>query len=152
MSATRNLFIVGISIFSGKLFLLHRSLNLKILIAFSFSGASLPEYFKSHSQDINFGIPWLDQLLIVLITNSLIVTLIFAFLLDNTIKCENPQDRGMHAWIKPESEIEDKKTIAQVYNLPGIFDKIRPNNFILKIFPIFPSHEKTKDFNGSIAL
>lgn len=54
LDKTRNLFIVGISIFSG---------------------ICLPEYFKAHPQDIHFGLPWLDQLVVVFITNSLIVTL-----------------------------------------------------------------------------
>ena len=54
MDTTRNLFIVGISIFSG---------------------ICLPEYFKAHPQDVHFGVGWLDQLVVVLITNSLIVTL-----------------------------------------------------------------------------
>ena len=54
MEKTRNLFIVGISIFSG---------------------ICLPEYFKAHPEDIHFGVPWLDQLVVVFITNSLIVTL-----------------------------------------------------------------------------
>ena len=54
MDATRNLFIVGISLFAG---------------------ICLPEYFKAHPKDISFGIPWLDQLVIVFITNSLIITL-----------------------------------------------------------------------------
>ena len=73
--------------------------------------------------------------------------LVLAFLLDNTIKCDKPSDRGLHKWIQLErnvDEVEDQekeKIISEVYNWPGILGKLKPSRIIRLIFPIFPDEK-----------
>ena len=64
-----------------------------------------------------------------------------AFLLDNTIKCENPSDRGLHKWIQVETDKsenpEKEKAVREVYNLPGALGRISGRRLTM-ILPIFP--------------
>ena len=67
-----------------------------------------------------------------------------AFFLDNTIKCENPKDRGLYKWLQTDDECNEELEAERlkVYNMPGFFGRIKSKR-LCKIMPIFSDHQKS---------
>ncbi|XP_074650425.1 solute carrier family 23 member 1-like [Tubulanus polymorphus] len=84
MNSTRNIFIVGFSIFSG---------------------LTLPHWLTTHPGAINTGAPIVDQIFTVLLSTSMFVGGFLAFFLDNTIP-GTLAERGLDKWCNESSETE----------------------------------------------
>lgn len=76
LNSTRNLFVLGFSMFFG---------------------LTLPAYLDANPQCIHTGVPELDQILTVLLSTEMFVGGFFAFCLDNTIP-GSLEERGLLHW------------------------------------------------------
>ncbi|XP_074650435.1 solute carrier family 23 member 1-like [Tubulanus polymorphus] len=85
MNSTRNIFIVGFSIFSG---------------------LTLPHWLTTHPGAINTGAPIVDQIFTVLLSTSMFVGGFLAFFLDNTIP-GTLAERGLDNWCNESSKTGD---------------------------------------------
>lgn len=98
LSSSRNLFILGFSIFFG---------------------LSLPKWMQDHGDAISTGAPLFDQTVMVLLQTSMFVGGFLGFLLDNTIPGTD-EERGLVAWkekLQTSAEGGDD-VINTCYDLP----------------------------------
>ncbi|XP_033761401.1 solute carrier family 23 member 1-like isoform X2 [Pecten maximus] len=98
MSSSRNIFIVGISLFFG---------------------LSFPMWMKSHGNVINTGSDVADQILTVLLSTSMLVGGVLGFVLDNTIP-GTPEERGLTKWRSVDTSTSGAVAGFSVYDLPLI--------------------------------
>ncbi|XP_053318289.1 solute carrier family 23 member 1-like isoform X2 [Spea bombifrons] len=104
MNSSRNIFIVGFSIFAG---------------------LTIPNWVNKNTELLQTGIVQLDQVILVLLTTGMFVGGFFGFFLDNTIP-GTKEERGINAWNKVNGEESDEcPDVSDVYDLPfGIGTKI----------------------------
>ncbi|XP_078527466.1 solute carrier family 23 member 1-like isoform X2 [Lissotriton helveticus] len=97
MNSSRNIFIIGFSIFSG---------------------LTIPNWVNKNTQRIETGILQLDQVILVLLTTGMFVGGLLGFILDNTIP-GTQEERGILAWKQAqEDESTDILATEEIYNLP----------------------------------
>ncbi|XP_078527267.1 solute carrier family 23 member 1-like [Lissotriton helveticus] len=97
MNSSRNIFIIGFSIFSG---------------------LTIPNWVNKNTKLIETGIVQLDQVILVLLTTGMFVGGFFGFILDNTIP-GTQEERGILAWKQVhEDESADILDTEDIYNLP----------------------------------
>lgn len=111
MNSPRNLFVMGFSFFFG---------------------LSLSEYVKAHPQAFNTNIEMLDSVITVLLSTSMFVGGVLAFILDNTIPGTR-QERGMRDYDEKQDEAEEA-ILRKVYDLPCIRRKVK----CLSYLPVCP--------------
>ncbi|KAM8974103.1 solute carrier family 23 member 1-like [Pelodytes ibericus] len=121
MNSSRNIFIVGFSIFSG---------------------LTIPNWVNNNSELLQTGIVQLDQVILVLLTTGMFVGGFFGFFLDNTIP-GTMEERGIYAWKEVHGETaDDCSDIGDVYDLPfGIGTKLCAPSW-LRYVPFCPKPPK----------
>ncbi|KAE8694062.1 Nucleobase-ascorbate transporter 11 [Hibiscus syriacus] len=113
----RNITIVGVSLFLG----------LSIPAYFQqyqpMSSLMLPSYFVPYAAasdgPVHTGSEQLDFAVNALMSMSMVVTLLVAFVLDNTVP-GSLQERGVYIWSRPEDVATDPSLLLD-YSLPGKF-------------------------------
>ncbi|XP_073423613.1 solute carrier family 23 member 1-like isoform X3 [Dendrobates tinctorius] len=117
MNSSRNIFIIGFSIFCG---------------------LSIPNWVNNNAKLLETGIIQLDQIIMVLLTTGMFVGGFLGFFLDNTIP-GTKEERGIAAW--NEVNVEDEENcsdIEDVYDLPfGIGTKFCTSSW-LRYIPFCP--------------
>ncbi|XP_075924772.1 solute carrier family 23 member 1-like isoform X4 [Petromyzon marinus] len=108
MNSSRNVFIVGLSIFSG---------------------LAIPAWLKENPGAINTGVAPIDQTLTVLCTMSMFVGGFLGFVLDNTVP-GTVEERGLLAWRShgqsdPDGAQGGGDAATRVYDLPLIASLLR---------------------------
>ncbi|XP_063785087.1 solute carrier family 23 member 1-like [Pseudophryne corroboree] len=97
MNSSRNIFIVGFSIFCG---------------------LTIPNWVTNNTSLLQTGIVELDQVILVLLTTGMFVGGFLGFFLDNTIP-GTKEERGIAAWKEINVEDEDDcSDVGDVYDLP----------------------------------
>ncbi|XP_063301365.1 solute carrier family 23 member 1-like isoform X1 [Pelobates fuscus] len=121
MNSSRNIFIVGFSIFSG---------------------LTIPNWVNNNTELLQTGIIQLDQVILVLLTTGMFVGGFFGFFLDNTIP-GTKEERGIYAWKEVHGEMSDDcPDIGDVYDLPfGIGTRFCTASW-LKYIPFCPKPVK----------
>ncbi|XP_068596737.1 solute carrier family 23 member 1-like [Brachionichthys hirsutus] len=109
LNSSRNLFVLGFSIFIG---------------------LTLPTYMDKNPNSINTGVVELDQLLTVLLSMEMFVGGFVTFCLDNTIP-GSKEERGLVEWRQSSSN-------SSSYDLPLGMDVIRRTRWLQR-FPICPT-------------
>lgn len=132
LNSSRNLFILGVSLFLG---------------------IAVPHYIHSTENAINTRSEQLNQILTVLLETSMFVGGATGLVLDNFIK-GTPEERGMIKWIEStkgeNAEEEEEGEYSPVYNLPLIMGVLRRMSWT-KYIPISPTFRgfKWKQWMGS---
>lgn len=116
LNSSRNLFILGFSIFFGLAF---------------------PTWLADHSSVINTGNSTVDQVLVVLLSTNMLVGGILGFILDNTVPGTD-EERGLLQWRKIVS-VAGNKNASPLYDLPCGMAALRKWSFT-KYFPICPTY------------
>ncbi|KAM4035921.1 solute carrier family 23 member 1-like isoform 2-T2 [Anomaloglossus baeobatrachus] len=121
MNSSRNIFIVGFSIFCG---------------------LSIPNWVNNNAQRLETGIVQLDQIILVLLTTGMFVGGSLGFFLDNTIP-GTKEERGIAAWNEVNGEADEKCCdVEDVYDLPfGIGTKFCTCSW-LQYIPFCPKPRK----------
>lgn len=104
LSSSRNLFIIGFSIFFG---------------------LALPKWMEDNSDAIQTGNDILNQILSVLLQTSMLVGGVLGFILDNTI-AGTQKERGLLEWnahLSSSTEKDENKN--KCYEIPLIMDTVR---------------------------
>ncbi|KAM4746984.1 solute carrier family 23 member 1-like [Rhinophrynus dorsalis] len=121
MNSSRNIFIVGFSIFSG---------------------LTIPNWVANNAALLETGVVQLDQVILVLLTTGMFVGGFFGFFLDNTIP-GTKEERGILAWNEVHGELDDYLDVGEVYDLPfGIGTKVCSAAW-LRYIPFCPKPKKT---------
>uniref|UniRef100_A0A4W3GE62 Solute carrier family 23 member 1 n=1 Tax=Callorhinchus milii TaxID=7868 RepID=A0A4W3GE62_CALMI len=117
MNSTRNLFILGFSMFFG---------------------LTLPNYLEANPNSINTGIPEIDQILTVLLTTEMFVGGCIAFVLDNTIP-GTKEERGLVQWKEGANANSDTSADLRTYDFAIGMSLLRraPCLQYLPICPVF---------------
>ncbi|XP_056373696.1 solute carrier family 23 member 1-like isoform X1 [Hyla sarda] len=117
MNSSRNIFIVGFSIFCG---------------------LTIPNWVNNNTALLETGIIQLDQVILVLLTTGMFVGGFLGFFLDNTIP-GTKEERGIAAWNEVNGEMEDHcSDVDEVYDLPfGIGTKFCTSSW-LRYVPFCP--------------
>ncbi|XP_060570573.1 solute carrier family 23 member 1-like [Ruditapes philippinarum] len=117
LNSSRNVFIVGISIFFG---------------------LSFPVWIKGNPGAIDTGSDVVDQILSVLLGTNMFVGALVAFVLGNTVS-GTLKERGILSWIGDSTTRTDTERSEQsVYDLPCIQDRLNGIS-VLRYCPICPS-------------
>ncbi|XP_042213697.1 solute carrier family 23 member 2-like isoform X2 [Homarus americanus] len=122
LNSSRNLFVLGFSIFFG---------------------LSVSKWLEMNPGIIQTGEPVVDQIITVLLQTSMFVGGTLGFILDNTIP-GTPEERGLLKWNahlqNPEDKDEDNIQNQQLkcYNLPFCMDAIRGWSWT-KYIPVSPT-------------
>ncbi|XP_077122894.1 solute carrier family 23 member 1-like isoform X2 [Ranitomeya variabilis] len=121
MNSSRNIFIIGFSIFCG---------------------LSIPNWVNNNAELLETGILQLDQIIMVLLTTGMFVGGFLGFFLDNTIP-GTKEERGIASWNKVNVEAEENcSDIEDVYDLPfGIGTKFCTSSW-LRYIPFCPKPRK----------
>ncbi|XP_069619275.1 solute carrier family 23 member 1-like isoform X2 [Ranitomeya imitator] len=121
MNSSRNIFIIGFSIFCG---------------------LSIPNWVNNNAELLKTGILQLDQIIMVLLTTGMFVGGFLGFFLDNTIP-GTKEERGIASWNKINVEAgENCSDIEDVYDLPfGIGTKFCTSSW-LRYIPFCPKPRK----------
>ncbi|GKV39382.1 hypothetical protein SLEP1_g47158 [Rubroshorea leprosula] len=110
----RNVIIVGISLFLGL------SIPAYFQQFHSETSLILPSYFVPYAAasdgPVHTGSPQLDFAINALMSLNMVVTLLIAFVLDNTVP-GNRQERGVYIWSRAEDMAADPSLQAE-YSLP----------------------------------
>ncbi|KAM9481608.1 xan_ur_permease domain-containing protein isoform 2-T2 [Clarias gariepinus] len=127
MNSSRNIFILGFSMFTGLV---------------------IPNWIIKNPKVLNTGIVELDQVLQVFLTTGMFVGGFFGFVLDNTIP-GTKAERGMAVWnMIHEDESQPLVESEEVYGLPcGISSRLASYSWI-RYIPFCPSH-KTRPQNDT---
>ncbi|PIK40744.1 hypothetical protein BSL78_22406 [Apostichopus japonicus] len=122
LNSSRNLFILGVSLFLG---------------------IAVPHYIHTTENAIDTRSDQLNQILTVLLETSMFVGGATGLILDNIIK-GTPEERGLVKWIEAttvageEAEEEETGSHSPVYNLPLIMGLLRKWSWT-SIIPISPT-------------
>ncbi|XP_073506309.1 solute carrier family 23 member 1-like isoform X2 [Phyllobates terribilis] len=121
MNSSRNIFIIGFSIFCG---------------------LSIPNWVNNNPELLETGIIQLDQVILVLLTTGMFVGGFLGFFLDNTIP-GTKEERGIAAWNNVNGEAEENcSDVEDVYDLPfGIGTKFCTSSW-LRYIPFCPKPRK----------
>ena len=130
MNSSRNIFITGFSIIFGLVF---------------------PSWLATgnNSQAIATGVTELDQIIVVLLSTSMAVGGLLAFILDNTIP-GTQQERGMLVWHKEAGKISSLDQNAQdelrrIYDLPFGLTKLIHKVSCTRYLPFCPPRHDDTD-------
>nr|XP_051699388.1 solute carrier family 23 member 1 isoform X1 [Oryctolagus cuniculus]XP_051699389.1 solute carrier family 23 member 1 isoform X1 [Oryctolagus cuniculus] len=115
MNSSRNLFVLGFSIFFG---------------------LTLPNYLDSNPGAINTGITEVDQILTVLLTTEMFVGGSIAFILDNTVP-GSPEERGLIQWKAGAHANSETSASLKSYDFPIGMGTVKRIAF-LRYIPICP--------------
>ncbi|KAL7635606.1 UNVERIFIED_CONTAM: hypothetical protein RMT77_014675 [Armadillidium vulgare] len=125
LNSSRNLFILGVSLFNG---------------------LAIPQYIGRHPGIIQTGQPILDQTLTVLLSTSIFVGGFLGLVLDNTIPGTD-EERGLTKWrIEKISEVENKSSSS--FDLPfgmKFFNRTKWSSYI----PISPTYKSQRKVSSS---
>ncbi|XP_064601384.1 solute carrier family 23 member 1-like [Liolophura sinensis] len=125
LSSSRNLIIVGISMFLGLL---------------------LPEWISRSPRAINSGNAQFDQVLTVFLGTPMFIGGVIALILDN-VAPGTIEERGLHAW---QTVSEDSARFITVYDLPmwitNVVNRFKVSRY-LPFLPVQRSPEQNKDYN-----
>ncbi|RWS04173.1 solute carrier family 23 member 1-like protein [Dinothrombium tinctorium] len=110
LNSSRNLFIIGISIFTG---------------------ISIPKWIAANPGAIDTGVQSIDQALSILLSTGMLIGGVVGFFFDNTLPGTD-EERGIHKWIAvPTQDEKDTEEGLKSYDLPfGL------HSFLQK-YPIF---------------
>ncbi|KAM3926594.1 solute carrier family 23 member 1-like [Leptodactylus fuscus] len=121
MNSSRNIFIIGFSIFSG---------------------LTIPNWVNNNTALLETGIVQLDQVILVLLTTGMFVGGFLGFFLDNTIP-GTKEERGIATWSEVDGETEESYCdIEEVYDLPFGISKKFCNYSWLRYVPFCPKPKK----------
>lgn len=128
MNSSRNIFIAGFSIIFGLVF---------------------PSWLSANSSAIATGSPELDQIIVVLLSTSMAVGGLLAFILDNTIP-GTQKERGMLVWHQQVGSMSDidqeaRDEIRRVYDLPFGLTKLVHRLSCTKYLPFCPPRHDDTD-------
>lgn len=108
LNSDRNLFIIGFSIYN----------------ALSIAG---PSGYMTKQPENPFGSSNLAAIAYSLFSSPMIIALVCAVFLDNTIP-GTPRERGLHAWAKVRNaDVNNDPEYVKVYSLPGFLAKLFHN-------------------------
>ncbi|XP_077978022.1 solute carrier family 23 member 1-like [Glandiceps talaboti] len=121
MNSSRNLFIVGFSLFCGMV---------------------IPNYLKTNEGAINTGVIELDRIITVLLSTNMFVGGFLGFVLDNTIP-GTPKERGLLIWrqLMGEDDQDSESDNLKCYDLPFGMDFIR-RTYCMKFVPFCPTFQQ----------
>lgn len=128
MNSSRNLYVLGFSVFMGMV---------------------VPKWISSNQSSIKTGSETLDQILIVLLSTSMFVGGFLGCLLDNTIP-GTAEERGVKKWRETQKRgsicsvhgpVDGTAEVEKCYGLPGI-KSWRYGKYI----PIMPNYEPSSIF------
>ncbi|XP_055499053.1 solute carrier family 23 member 1-like isoform X1 [Leucoraja erinacea] len=131
MNSSRNLFILGFSMFFG---------------------ITLPSYLDDNPNVINTGIPEVNQILTVLLTTEMFVGGCLAFMLDNTIP-GTEKERGLVQWKEGALANSDTCVDVKTYDFPfgmTLLKKVQCLQYI-PICPVFKGFYSRKKRNVDVA-
>ncbi|XP_077864728.1 solute carrier family 23 member 1-like [Saccoglossus kowalevskii] len=123
MNSSRNLFIIGVSIFIG---------------------LTMPNWIKNNKGTINTGVDQLDQIIMVLLSTGMFVGGIIAFVFDNTIP-GTEEERGISKWRNIFTEKDKELNMAvstevmKCYEFPFGNDLIHKWRHITQYIPMCPT-------------
>ncbi|XP_061858520.1 solute carrier family 23 member 1 [Colius striatus] len=117
MNSSRNLFVLGFSMFFG---------------------LTLPNYLDANPKAINTGVPELDQILMVLLTTEMFVGGTLAFILDNTIP-GTQEERGLVQWKAGAHSDSGSSANLSSYDFPVGMSVVRRSRWLrhVPICPVF---------------
>lgn len=125
MNSSRNILIVGFSIFFG---------------------LSVSNWVQGHQDHIDIGVDELNNIIRILLSTHMFVGGVIAFILDNTIR-GTPEERGLTKWRKTDSATGSTKGITMdTYNLPWCMCCLRKISW-LKYIPFCPAYGKKDEEN-----
>ncbi|RDD39403.1 Solute carrier family 23 member 2 [Trichoplax sp. H2] len=135
MNSSRNIFITGFSIIFGLVF---------------------PSWLATgnNAESIDTTVPELNQIIVVLLSTSMAVGGILAFILDNTIP-GTLEERGMHVWLKEagSNSARDKRIqaeIRRVYDLPFGLTKFFHKASCTRYLPFCPPRHEDDDVHVAV--
>ncbi|XP_051787126.1 solute carrier family 23 member 2 [Erpetoichthys calabaricus] len=117
---------------------LNSSRNLLILGFSIFSGLVIPTWFHSNKEIVNTGIRELDQVIIVLLTTNMFVGGFLGFFLDNTIP-GTEKERGIKEWRKTGQDTQGNKDDV-FYELPYMSKHLH-NCRCARYVPFLPTYK-----------
>ncbi|XP_076349421.1 solute carrier family 23 member 2-like isoform X3 [Tachypleus tridentatus] len=132
---------------------LHSSRNIFILGISLFMGITIPKWFSGHPGIIDVGNDVANQLITVLLNTSVFVGGLIAFLLDNSIPGTD-EERGLMKWreqgLEHNGSEGDQMTLSSpsTYDLPFGMNLIKRYK-IFKYIPISPTYDQDSLF-GSV--
>lgn len=142
--------ITGVGLSSLQYVNLNSSRNLFILGFSIFMGLSIPNYLDNNPDKINTGYVLIDQILGILLKTSMFIGGFFGCFLDNTIPASETE-RGLVKW-RAETMADDNDTETEKpgYNMPFGMKYIRKFK-CFKYFPISPTYKNSNiNINFSI--
>ncbi|XP_068169055.1 solute carrier family 23 member 2 [Antennarius striatus] len=119
---------------------LNSSRNLLILGFSIFSGLVLPTWFQANPGIVDTGVQELDQVIVVLFTTHMFIGGFFGFVLDNTIPGSD-EERGIRSW-QHGAEDGGRGADTSCYDIPlcgAVFKRYR----CFRYLPFLPSHVNT---------
>ncbi|XP_023223250.1 solute carrier family 23 member 1-like isoform X2 [Centruroides sculpturatus] len=122
LNSTRNLFILGISLFLG---------------------ICIPKWLQANPGAINTGVPTLDQIFTILLGTNMFVGGFLGFVLDNSIPGTD-EERGITKWNKHKTDKNPFKNSNDCYRLP-FSDRLNCSFF--SYIPICYSYNETNIVN-----
>ncbi|XP_078087159.1 solute carrier family 23 member 1 isoform X2 [Mustelus asterias] len=131
MNSSRNLFVLGFSMFFG---------------------LTLPNYLDANPTVINTGSPEINQILTVLLTTEMFVGGCLAFILDNTIP-GTKEERGLVQWKEGALANSDTSIDMKTYDFPIGMNMVKKVRCLqrMPICPVFIGFYSRKKRNDSAA-
>ncbi|CAL1261637.1 unnamed protein product [Larinioides sclopetarius] len=118
LNSSRNLFVLGFSLFMG---------------------LCVPKWIQANPGAIQTGSDSVDQVITILLSTNMLVGGFIGFLLDNSIPGTD-EERGLLTWRK-ENSGESSCSCSKTYELPYIMNSLRKISF-LRYLPISPTYEE----------
>ncbi|KAK3084365.1 hypothetical protein FSP39_012253, partial [Pinctada imbricata] len=117
LNSSRNLFIIGTSLFVG---------------------LTVPRWVSENPASIHTGVELIDQILLILLRTNMLVGGVLAFILDNTIP-GTKEERGLLIW-NAGAQDSNKDTVCKTYDIPFIQTYLNRIN-CLRFIPICPTYQ-----------
>jgi len=112
-----------------------------VIIGFSiFVGLAIPGWVTATEPQISTGINQLDQLISIFLRTSMFLTMIVAFVLDNTIP-GTLKERGLERLSDEPNSLKIKNTRCKVYDLPDCIQSLVVKVNFFKFIPISPTYQ-----------
>ncbi|GBM76736.1 Solute carrier family 23 member 1 [Araneus ventricosus] len=118
LNSSRNLFVLGFSLFMG---------------------LCIPKWIQANPGAIQTGSDSVDQVITILLSTNMLVGGFIGFLLDNSIPGTD-EERGLLTWRKETSDDSGCST-SKTYELPYIMNSLKKVSF-LRYLPISPTYEE----------